>query len=257
MTQTGSDATKAPRRRGVASKRRAGRAVRQRVRAEQRAYLRKNWKPFTVIVIVAGLSAWGLASIQNSDFASGFVVGAFTVGVLSVVSYGFAVQGFVQRDMGGTAEQWTTDALRKLPRRSWAVVDDITFEKGNVDHVVVGPGRLYAVETKWMSGSGPEGSWARRAAAQAEENASRIGRLLRSSGLEREVVPVLVVWGRGAKFFEGRREFFGSTRVVAGYDAEDWRARMENSAAGEFDSAGYEALVRYAERRLAHQRSTR
>lgn len=240
-------------RRRIVSKRRAGNAVRRRLRSEQRAFLLKNPRRFGLVIFVGAVTALVVAALQSTPFMKGFAGGFITASTVALIWYGLAIH-FLQRDMGATAEEWTTQALRKLDRKSWSVIDDIPFEDGNVDHVVVGPGRIYAVETKWMSNSGRDGVWAKSAASQAAASAGRIRRLLRSIGLEREVVPVLVIWGDGAKPFEGRRQFFGDTRVVSGYVADDWRGRMAASGRGEFDGVAYNALVGYVERRVSYER---
>lgn len=235
-------------RRKLLSKRRAGRAARRIVRREMLAFLKKNWILFSAIACMGVLATVGVAAVQRTDLARGVAIGVFGTLTVSGVAYGLAVGGFTARSVGAEAERWTTIQLRKLPATSWSVVDDVRFDDGNVDHVVVGPGQIYAVETKWTLNSGPAGQWLRSAASQVEHRAGKIRRLLRSHGLEREVVPVLVVWGGGDEPFAGRQTRWGSTRVVAGGDASEWRDRMIASATGEFDRDAYDAIVSYMQR---------
>lgn len=235
-------------RRELLSKRRAGKAARTIVRLEMLAYLRKNWIVFASVTAIGLLATAGVAAAQPTDFTKGLATGAFVALTLSGVGYGLAVGGFTSRSVGAEAERWTTIQLRKLPSRSWAVIDDVRFDDGNVDHVVIGPGQIYAVETKWTQDSGREGKWLRPAGSQVEHRAGRIRRLLKSQGLDREVVPVLVVWGGGDEPFLGRQTRCGDTRVVAGDEAAEWRGRMLRSASGEFDQPAYNALLAYMQR---------
>jgi len=49
---------------------------------------------------------------------------------------------------GAEAERRTAKELRKLRRRGWHVVHDLADGRGNRDHVVVGPGGLFLIDTK-------------------------------------------------------------------------------------------------------------
>lgn len=49
---------------------------------------------------------------------------------------------------GAEAERRTAKELRKLRRHGWHVVHDLADGRGNRDHVVVGPGGLFLIDTK-------------------------------------------------------------------------------------------------------------
>lgn len=240
----------------VRSPRRAGRSVKRRVHAEQRAFLWKNRRPVSGLLLVGIVTTILVAWIQRTEFSRGFMVGFFVALTFAGVWALFALHGFAHRGMGAAGEEWTSSALRKLPRKSWAVIDDVTFSDGNVDHVVIGPNAVYAIETKWSSGE-LESDRLLRASAQAERNAERIRRLLRSHKVDREVVPVLVLWGTAERPFEGERETRGATRVVAGSDLKDWRAWAVERSSGALDREALEALLLYMEGRLAYEAAGR
>jgi hypothetical protein len=65
-------------------------------------------------------------------------------------------------------EEFTEDALDELERLDdgWSVEHDIPSGKGNWDHVVVARAGVFAIETKWISGS-----------AVVEANALRLGKV--------------------------------------------------------------------------------
>jgi len=105
---------------------------------------------------------------------------------------------------GAEGERLTSDVLRTLRIRGWKAVDDIEFEHLNVDHVVVGPGGAFAVETKWtnepwiVEDGSFISSYALRAVKQSRDGADRIGHLLRGNfKITCQVEPLLVIWGPG------------------------------------------------------------
>ena len=53
-----------------------------------------------------------------------------------------------RRDHGARGEEHVGELLEALPRETWRVVHDATLGRGNLDHIVLGPGGVYTVETK-------------------------------------------------------------------------------------------------------------
>ena len=53
--------------------------------------------------------------------------------------------------MGDLGEQWTAQELRRLRRSGWQVVNHVTLTAPDIDHVLVGPGGMFAIETKWSA----------------------------------------------------------------------------------------------------------
>ena len=136
------------------SRRRAGRHVKKRLRSEIRAVLRRRWRVLLAVfamyvVLAVGVVATAMA-MDRTHFAA-FVAGLMLAGVGSLWQAFLVGQGFAHRQIGGEAEQWTAAELAKLDDRTWRVYHDVPLRYGNIDHVVVGPGRVYAVETKWSS----------------------------------------------------------------------------------------------------------
>jgi hypothetical protein len=134
--------------------------------------------------------------LQNNSFMRGFSTAAFLAAAAFFPFYAVAFNGLYSREMGADAEEWTSEAFRALDRRQWFVLDDLMFDRGNVDHVVVGPGRhVFVVESKWCSfGQRPErwlASWLR----QTQRGAKNIRLLLKSGKVNRQVTPVLIIWG--------------------------------------------------------------
>jgi hypothetical protein len=174
------------------ARRRAGRSTFRMLRHEAWRKARSAWPRLLTFLAAWGMLAFVLAWMQRTEFLRGFVAGVM-VGLLGFFLMVFLVAaGVAHRQMGGTAEQWTAEILEQLDRKSWFVAHDVSFEAMNVDHVLAGPSRIYAVETKWTS-------WHRNpqflqgARRSPLQGARRLQSLLASQGLKREVTPLVVV----------------------------------------------------------------
>lgn len=110
---------------------------------------------------------------------------------------------------GRDAERRTAKALRPLVRAGWAVAHDVGSEYGNRDHVLVGPGGVFLVDTKELSGvasvhgdavrverpDNPRGTYElRRLAGSVRRAAADLSRELQALTGER-------VWVHGAVVF--------------------------------------------------------
>lgn len=69
--------------------------------------------------------------------------------------------------MGELAEQWTASELRKLRRDGWRLVNHFSLEGRDMDHVLVGPGGIVVLETKWSAAAWDDGWHADRVARAA------------------------------------------------------------------------------------------
>jgi hypothetical protein len=53
---------------------------------------------------------------------------------------------------GADGEEIVGEILESLVADGWQVIHDVSFGRGNIDHIVVGPGGLFTVETKSRRG---------------------------------------------------------------------------------------------------------
>lgn len=53
-----------------------------------------------------------------------------------------------RRDRGATGEEHVGGLLEQLGGANWSVIHDASFGRGNIDHIVCGPGGLFTAETK-------------------------------------------------------------------------------------------------------------
>jgi hypothetical protein len=169
----------------------------------QREHLRESWRPYASFTIGLFLVTVVVAWLMPTAFLRGLAAGVTSVAGLAMLwSWTLQVTGTAPVMMGDMAEQWTAGELRKLRPRGWRLVNHFVLAKGDIDHVLVGPGGGYAVETKWSATS-----WRsdfgqirlREAVAQAQTNARalRLWHPLKSRRVP--VEPVVVLWGGGVK----------------------------------------------------------
>ncbi len=166
-----------------------------------------------------------------SPFLRGFAAGASAAGLVGAVA-SFVVQatGTAGQLMGDLAEQWTASELRQLRRRGWKLMNHFALrEFEDMDHVVVGPGGIFVVETKWSS-NGWQLRPPSRAVAEAADQVAENARLLATwhgvKTVGRPAVHGLVVlWGPIQEDQRGVVSLDGVT-VVHGRDIATWRAAI-------------------------------
>lgn len=215
--------------RALAGDARAGSWARGRARTAQRDFVRRNWWVYVGAMLAILAITVGVASLMPTGFLKGLVVGGFLVGGGAALwSLTVQVTGTAPVMMGDTAEMWTAMVLRRLQSRGWRVVNHFVLAKDDIDHVLVGPGGVYVVETKWSASSWQtEFGQSRMQAAIGQVNANarslRLWHPIKSQGVP--VQSVVVLWGGGAKRREGIRSVDG-TAVATGNALPMWVDRV-------------------------------
>lgn len=174
--------------------------------------------------------AVAVAWTMPNAFISGVVLGACLVaipGALWVTT--IQATGTASRMMGDDAEQWTSGELHRLVRRGWQLVNHVRLTGSDTDHILLGPGGAYAIETKW-SGSW-DGDYGRqrlgKAVAQARDNARRLALWYPFKRLGIAPEPVVVLWGGGLSATSPRRVVGGVTVVTGRGGLKEWAAGMD------------------------------
>lgn len=194
--------------------------------------LRERWRFFGVFggavlfcVVVASLFA-------TDPLQRGYILGSgVTLAFGMVGAFVVLLSGTAPLMMGELAEQWTAQELRPLAKHGWRLVNHFGLGYGDQDHVLVGPGGVVLLETKWSATPwdlDDREHFFQMAVAQTTRNA---GQLQKWAGVARHgrpvVEPVLVLWGQAGKRAADvpvRRHASG-VLVVPGQQLQDWALR--------------------------------
>lgn len=179
-------------------------------------------------LLVAGAAIAAAETFYGRPFAY------FSAGVFLTASL-WLVWDIVDRESGARswsagadAETLTAGVLRKL--KGHAVVHGLKFHGFDVDHVLVGPSGVTAVETKWTSrdldiSKGVTERRLTRNLQDATRGAAQIDLYLRRAAqLEGGVRPALILWGAGVRDIPGGQTTVGGVDVFVGRQAREWRA---------------------------------
>lgn len=104
------------------------------------------------IVLLALLSSWiDLDKVQFS-----FLSVLSVIAILGTIGWSARKTMLVMRELkmtraGIEGEMATAQLLSPLLAKGWKLFHDIPGKRGNIDHVLVGPGGVFAIETKFRS----------------------------------------------------------------------------------------------------------
>jgi hypothetical protein len=234
----------------LASDRRAGVWSVTQSRNLQLGFIRRNW------IALATLGACGalLTSLVALFFDNGFLRGLFlgcglTATAAYLSSWVTQATGSAPRSMGVLAERWTAGELRRLRRGGWHLVNHFSLGRGDVDHVLVGPGGAFAIETKWSATpwtlDRPDAR-VLEAVRQVEANARslRLWKEFKAAGIS-AVEPVVVLWGTDAAQLPSVTRV-DQTIVVAGPAFDVWRDSLGSGLLSPTQSDdAYQAMNRH------------
>ena len=165
--------------------------------------------PLAVAPVVAVSLALALLLVpERSGFFVGFGVGA--AAALVVILFDSPPWHIERWRLGAEGERQTAKALRPLTRRGWALVNDLQTERGNVDHILVGPAGVFLLETKSLNGivsvergallvrwreDPDDGYEARHVGPRARALAAQFAERVKESGVPNVwVQPIVVIW---------------------------------------------------------------
>jgi hypothetical protein len=181
-----------------------------RRRSYARRRLRKSFWLFVqetkkVVVVFAGavvLVAAYTVVAEPSSFLRGLVIGVVTTALMAAFLIMFLVtSGNALTLAGAWAEDFVNDEIKKARKRGhvWGAVPNIEVGGFDVDHLVVAPGGVFAIETKAHARRITRAT-ANADLEQARESARKAALILQSKhvNMAQPVTPVLAVWGRNA-----------------------------------------------------------
>jgi len=127
--------------------------------------------------LFAAITAVPVILVQN-ELARGVVIGLGIAGTGGVLCQWIVmVTGTGPLMMGELAEQWTASELRKLRKDGWRLVNHFSLTEGDMDHVLVGPGGIVVLETKWSAHAWDDSWHTDRIAHAASSVSASAGRL--------------------------------------------------------------------------------
>lgn len=234
----------------------------QSVRDERDRILNEHVLDYLVFAFMfCLLAAWEwlrrwLALPRIPEFLTVVAVGVAAYCGFRIFRFRKEIRNLNQAEKG---ERRIAELLRQLRRRDYVAFDDLLVRNANIDHVLVGPGGIFAIETKayWIFGDGRVGvdeSGVLRLSGkpafkdplrQATLAAQAVAKVLQDRMQKQyDVTPVLVFPGwklRGARRETGVivltdaiiAEFFeGRSRLLANQDVSSICSHLDQVARG-------------------------
>ena len=227
------------------------------LRAERRDLI--GWRYIPVLVIYCAFSsliilylAWGSGPEAAWMFA-GFAGGASLL-LLYIATDTVSASRI---ESAAIAESNTSSEVRKLHRKGWRIVDNLPFDKFDVDHIAIGPGGVVVLETKWTSdgltdAKGRLNQYGEKAVRQVQKNVTPIESVLRRNGSHASVAHAYVVsWGTrsiGAPLSSPQN----GVTVIDGDQVGAFLSSLDPVMSAAEIEAAFEALNRYLGLRLEH-----
>jgi Nuclease-related domain len=152
-----------------------------------------------------------------------FLAGLELAAFLPAFRAAFTTHEYQRLTDAAPAEEFTAAELRRLRLKGWKRVDHVEFHAYDVDHVMVGPGGVFVIETKYTNVPWPisdnrfENSWANDAAAQARRNADHIKALIAQKlKTSYDAHAILMIWGDGRPNMDGPTELSRGAVIATG-----------------------------------------
>ena len=206
--------------------RRAGAYSRRRAGVERLAIWNANRRLIVLaccgyLIVSTGLviATTLLSRREVAWFLAGVEVAAFLPGIRAT----FITHEYRRLTDAALAEEFTASELRRLRLKGWKRLDHVEFHAYDVDHVIVGPGGVFVIETKYNNVSWPisdnrfDNTWANDAVAQARRNADHIKALLAQKlKASYEAQAILMIWGDGRPSLDSTTEVSRGVVVATG-----------------------------------------
>lgn len=176
---------------------RAGEWARRKAQRQRLETVTENWR-FLSAALVCGLAATVL-TVFLPAWLRQFAAGAWVTAVIAAIAFVvYQSSATMYLDFGAEAERWTAKALEPLQAGGWRIMNRVEFRNYDVDHILVGPGGIWVVETKWTGDDrnlDEKSLKVREAVQQVEGNARTVGNWLKSLSGSSEVRTAVVYWG--------------------------------------------------------------
>lgn len=222
--------------------------TRRQLKAEARRFLQLNRGLLAKIGLLAAVVCAIPLLLGTPAYATGLLHGAFIMTMFGIIAFGFLLSGSTVHLLAGSyGEAFTQEALGAARKDGsiWSAVHNVELLGQDIDHVVLTPSGVIAVESKWRFGAA-DAAWLAAMTDQAFRKAAKTRSVLRSKGIDEvhDVRPVLVVWG-GA----GRQlppvQTIGNVAVVRGDSLQTWLTGCSRGPLAEDNAAVLDARLRH------------
>lgn len=239
---------------------RAGRRLRVLLREEYaRRHRQIGWRyvPGVLVycLIVAALIVWlaWTTGASSAWFAAGAGVGLAPFFLWTSLRSDEAER----LDRAAFAEEWVEDELAKLESDGWKAHHNVSFDKVDVDHVVIGPGGVVVVETKWSSHDLTSGdAIAKRVidryGRQLEDCCRKIDAVLRQNGSDATTRRTLIA-AAGPHRPDRPVRAGNGIRIVPVDELRSFVAGLSPQLSAKQADAAHSALAEFERRRNEHR----
>jgi hypothetical protein len=207
-------------------RRMAGDSALAMFRDRRRAKLREHWRDWAMLIVaIAGSIIAVLVTTGVMQLVFAGLVGALIT--VAVVGWLVGDVRALRWAWGAAGERDTQEVLERLGD-DWTCVHDIPSERGNWDHVLVGPPGVFLLDTKVLGAPARASDDALRAGRQVMPGggfrgaAAGLSDALGENGGRPWVQPVVVIWGD----FEQRIHEELGVVYASGADLVDWLAAL-------------------------------
>jgi hypothetical protein len=243
-------------------KNRPGEHARLMLREAQIRTIRKNALVWACLILIAVVLTEVIVVEPIPATFRAFLLGFLAASTLACFGWMvFVMSGSYGRSMGKLGEEATAEAVTSWRRRrkGWRIVNGLYLAThGDIDHVLVGPGGVFAIESKWTTNDCEikhgvvAGILGREPIGQARTGARKIEGMLRSppQRLEVKVTPIVVVWGPGGLRLDQGWEEVGGVLVCEGRKEKLWLPQLGGS---QLDDATIERVTEVLASQLSRQ----
>jgi hypothetical protein len=217
----------------------------ERARLEVRrawwSIVQRNVTAWVCLVLFGIILSEVISSLQLPTWLRTFLIGFVAASVLACLAWMIHVRtGAHGWTLDRLGEEATAEAVsgRKQRRTGWRLINGLYLAgHGNIDHVLVGPGGIFAIESKWTSSQcriehgSIVGTLGRDPVSQAQNGARKVEGILRH-GPQRfgvTVQPVVVLWGPGGLKLDQGWTTVDGVLICEGRRQKSWLRQLEGS----------------------------
>ena len=188
--------------------------------------------------LIIGAACVGIAFLPTFPTAKAYIIGFLSAACLAAIawlifltsgSYGWSVG-----KMGGVTAQAVASTSRR--RRGWRLVNGLRYgDRGDIDHVLVGPGGVFVIESKYSTSQARVrngavlGITGGDPITQVLEGAHKVQLRLTecSDHFDVKVRPMVVIWGPGRVKIDQGWQMVNDVMLCDGPEDDWWLRELD------------------------------